>query len=127
MAEKAPIDLGEGHTSLTSRPHRCRRSRKARSGDSDVESFDEYCVEENTYGGSNVLGEGVFVDSVSLARARIRISPGHNRQSSMAMHDANTKTALHADVKGYDPGHPGLYSVAGSDSTGDDCLVARSS
>lgn len=48
----------------------------------------------------------------------------------MATHEVTTKTMLHADVEGYALKHPGLYSVADSDSAGEDVRLtctARSS
>lgn len=71
----------------------------------------------------NVLSESVYIDSVSLAQVRGTRSLGYDRQSSMAMHDANVRIALHEGVEGYDPEHSGLYSVAGNDSTGGNCTL----
>lgn len=65
-----------------------------------METFDQYCAEENTHGGGNVLGEGVFIDNVGLARARSWRSPGYDGQWSMAKHEATTRTALHMGIEG---------------------------
>lgn len=91
-------------------------SRKSR--DFDSESFHHHYNEENTYRGDDILGEGVFIDWVGLTRAQSRRSSGYDWQSSMATHEVTTRTTLHVGVEGYNPKHPGLYSVTDFDSTG---------
>lgn len=66
-AEETSDDERAVCTSLVSRPRWHRHSHKRRSKDSDVESFNQYHAEENTYGAGNAFGEGIFLNSVGLA------------------------------------------------------------
>lgn len=58
-----------------------------------MESFDWRNSKEKTYRGGNVHGEGVFINSVGLVRARSRRSPDYDRQSSMVAYNVNIRTA----------------------------------
>lgn len=71
-------DMEEDHVHLVARSNsKCRRPLKLRTRGSNVESFgDGYAEEENTYGGGNVLSEGVFIDIISHAQAQGRMSLG---------------------------------------------------